>query len=200
MKIKVNIPKMNYLAVIVLSAAAMTVILTPHLFSQQVHAQQLNPNNIAPAAGTPSTMNATYTVSIPVSKGYVNGHIGYFIATDASDPQTAASITNSTGYKVNFSPSLASAPEASRQQGYDFVNGVKQPGSPMGFQLGVSSASPGEKGYSPLYELNFVKWNPSSTPRILKSASEILTAEKNGELTISKTGIVINSPEVNFGK
>ena len=30
----------------------------------------------------------------------------------------------------------------------------------MGFQLGVSSASPGEKGYSPLYALNFVSGMP----------------------------------------
>jgi hypothetical protein len=70
----------------------------------------------------------------------------------------------------------------------------------MGFQLGVSTASPGQKGYSPLYALNFVKWNSDATPRILKSASEILKAEKNGELTISKTGIVINSPEVVLNK
>ena len=70
----------------------------------------------------------------------------------------------------------------------------------MGFQLGVASASPGEKGYSPLYELNFVKWNANATPSILKSASEIMSAEHNGQVTISKTGIVINIPEVMLGK
>ena len=68
--------------------------------------------------------------------------------------------------------------------------------SPIGFQLGVSSALPGEKGYSPLSQLNYVKWNSNATPRILKSAAEILTAEKNGELSIAKTNIVINSPAV----
>ena len=54
----------------------------------------------------------------------------------------------------------------------------------MGFQLGIASALPGEKGYSPLYQLNFVKWNANATPKILKSVAEIITAEKNGELTI----------------
>ena len=195
MKIKLKIPKIPGL--LIAAAVVAFVILAPQLLSQQTLAQQPQTNS---TGSTASKMNVTNSVSIPVSGGYVNGNIGYFIATDASDPQIAASITNSTGFKVNFSPILASTPESSRQQGYDFINGIKQSGSPMGFQLGVASASPGEKGYGPLYELNFVKWNANATPSILKSASEILSAEKNGELTISKTGIVINSPEVIPGK
>ena len=63
----------------------------------------------------------------------------------------------------------------------------------MGFQLGVASALPGEKGYSPLYYLNFVKWKIMPLPRILKSVDEIMSAQKNGELTICPTNIVINS-------
>ena len=135
-------------------------------------------------------------ISIPLSKGYVNGKIAYFIATDASDSQIAASITNTTGFKVNFAPSLASTPDSAIQPGYVFVNGIKTTESPVGFQLGVSSALPGEKGYSPLSQLNYVKWNANATPRILKSAAEILDAQKNGELNIAKTNIVINSPAV----
>jgi len=195
MRIKLKIPKISRL--LVAASVFAIVILAPQLLSQQTLAQQAQTNSTGSVA---SKMNATNSVSIPVSRGYVNGNIGYFIATDVSDPQIAASITNSTGFKVNFSPILASTPESSRQQGYDFINGIKQSGSPVGFQLGVASASTGEKGYSPLYELNFVKWNANATPSILKSASEILSAEKNGELTISKTGIVINSPEVILGK
>jgi hypothetical protein len=135
-------------------------------------------------------------ISIPLSKGYVNGKIAYFIATDASDSQIAASITNTTGFKVNYAPNLASTPESTLQPGYVFVNGIKTTESPVGFQLGVSSALPGEKGYSPLSQLNYVKWNANATPRILKSAAEILDAQKNGELSIAKTNIVINSPAV----
>jgi hypothetical protein len=66
----------------------------------------------------------------------------------------------------------------------------------MGFQLGVATALPGEKGYSPLSQLNFVTWNTNASPRILKSAAEIMAADKNGELSIAKTSIVINSPAV----
>jgi hypothetical protein len=183
-------------AALVVFFLASIVMLAPQLLAQNSYAQQSSTNNTKTIGPISSKLNSTNSVTVPISRGYVNGKIGYFIATDASDAHIAASITNSTGFTVNYSPSLASSPESSLQQGYDFINGIKQGNSPIGFQLGVSTASPGEKGYSPLYALNFVKWNSNVTPRILKSASDILNAEKNGELTISKTGIVINSPEV----
>jgi hypothetical protein len=198
MKIKLNNPKI-YSLLVAASLFAIAIV-TSQLLSQHTIAQQPHAGDTHSVVSSAADISATNSVLIPVSRGYVNGNIAYFIATDASDPHVAASVTNSTGFKVNFSPSLASTPESSRQQGYDFINGIKQSDSPMGFQLGVASASPGEKGYSPLYELNFVKWNANATPSILKSASEIMNAEHNGQVTITKTGIVINSPEVMLGR
>src|SRR6476660_10436767 len=184
-----------------LAAVAITTIAilgSQLLLKQQIAAQQEQINNPSSTAPSPTSNNnsSSSTVSIPLSKGYVNGKIAFFIATDASDSQVAASITNTTGFKINFAPNLALTPDSSRQQGYDFVNGIRASGSPMGFQLGIASALPGEKGYSPLYQLNFVKWNANSTPRILKSVAEVITAQKNGELDVSRTNIVINSPAV----
>src|ERR671933_649014 len=135
-------------------------------------------------------------ISIPLSKGYVNGKIAYFIATDASDSQIAASVTNTTGFKVNYAPNLALTPESARQQGYVFVNGIRTSESPMGSQLGVASALPGEKGYSLLSQVNFVKWNANAAPRILKSVAEVTAAEKTAELSIAKANLVINSPAI----
>src|SRR5919206_1395753 len=178
------------------------ITLITMLGSQLALHQALSQGQAINATGSTSNSTASTNqsnpspISIPLSKGYVNGKIAYFIATDASDSQIAASITNTTGFKVNFAPSLASTPDSAIQPGYVFVNGIKTTESPVGFQLGVSSALPGEKGYSPLSQLNYVKWNANATPRILKSAAEIMTAQKNGELSIAKTNIVINSPAV----
>jgi hypothetical protein len=68
-----------------------------------------------------------------------------------------------------------------------------------------------DKGYSPIVQLNFVKWNNNSTNsdnaannntsitvRELKSATEIIAAQKNNELTITRTNILINSPAVSI--
>jgi hypothetical protein len=197
---KVKIPKI-YSPIAVVLIAAIAILGTQLLQQQMVRAQQQQTNNISSITTTtpaPSSNSkaASSTVSIPLSKGYVDGKIAFFIATDASDNQVAKSITNNTGFKVNFAPDLAFTSNSSRQQGYDFDNGIKTSRSPLGFQLGIASALPGEKGYSPLYQLNFVKWNPNTTPRILKSVAEVMTAKKNGEVEISNTNIVINSPVV----
>jgi hypothetical protein len=151
---------------------------------------------------TKTTNSTTNSISLLLAKGYVNGKIAFFIATDASDNGTAASITKNPGFKVNFAPALAFVPESARQQGYEFINGVRGEGS-FGFQLPIASALPGDKNYSPLVQMNFVKWNSnnnSSTSTVvareLKSVNDIMTAQKNNELTIAKTNIVINSPAV----
>jgi hypothetical protein len=173
----------------------------------QQDTQVQNNNNISSSSSTITTNNTINTKNTPnsislfLAKGYVNGKIAFFIATDASDNQTAASITKNPGFKVNFAPALALSLESTRQQGYEFINGVRGEGS-FGFQLPVASALPGDKNYTPLVQLNFVKWNSNSsftstvTVRELKSVDEIMAAQKNGELTISNTNIVINSPAV----
>ena len=134
-------------------------------------------------------------ISMPLSKGYVDGKIRYFLATDASDNKIAFSITKSTGFKVNFAPTMTMIPVSARGQGYDFLNGIKGGGS-FGFQTPVSNAVPGEKGYSPLVQLNLVRWNPLVKPSVLKSVAEIMNAQKNEQVTIINTNIIINSPVV----
>lgn len=185
------------------------LIIMLYMVQQNSIAQVQNNNNKSSSSSsstittnnTINTKNTPNSISLFLAKGYVNGKIAFFIATDASDNQTAASITKNPGFKVNFAPALALSLESTRQQGYEFINGVRGEGS-FGFQLPVASALPGDKNYTPLVQLNFVKWNSNSSftstvsVRELKSVDEIMAAQKNGELTIAKTNIVINSPAV----
>jgi hypothetical protein len=140
------------------------------------------------------------TASFNLSKGYVHGKIALFLATDSSDSQTSVSI-ESSGHKINYAPLLSSisssssSSSSSLQQGYDFLNGIKGEGS-FGFQLPVSSALPGEKKYSPLVHLNFIKWNENFIPRLLVSSEEIEQAYLIGEIQIIRTNIIINSPVI----
>jgi plastocyanin len=50
----------------------------------------------------------------------------------------------------------------------------------------------------PLWQTNFVKWNDNATARELKSVDEVLAAEKNGELVITPTNIIVNSPAIKW--
>ena len=154
-------------------------------------------NKIPLSSGSNTGASEIATVSMPLSQIFVDGKIVHFIATDASDAQIVSSVSSATNFKINYAPVLANSSEFSRQQGYVFINGVKGEGAQES-QMSVASALPGDEGYSPLFEINYVKWNTNATKdiQVLKSVDEITAAEKNGELTITKSNIVINSPAI----
>jgi hypothetical protein len=166
----------------------MSAVLSPTTFSLFVSQQ-----NAMAQQETPKTAS----IEIPLSKGYVDGKIAYFIATDASDEQAVKSIMNNTGFPINYAPILAQIPESQRGQGYLFLNGIKGE-APNGFQLPVANAVPGDEDYSPIWESNFVKWNDNATAKELKSVEEILSAQNSGELNVTETDIIVNSPAVNY--
>jgi hypothetical protein len=145
--------------------------------------------------------NANVEIDIPLMKGYENGNEIFFIATDASDNQTAAQITNATGFKVNFAPLLAMIPEEARGQAYVFENGIEGEG-PLGFQLPIINARPGQEGYSPLLQINLVRWNQEASaatqPTELRSEQDIIAASNAGQLTINNTDVIVNHPAVQW--
>jgi hypothetical protein len=61
-------------------------------------------------------------IDIPLQKGYENGNEIYFIATDASDEETAAYATNLTGFKVNYAPTLTQIPDTASAEAYAFTS------------------------------------------------------------------------------
>ena len=177
----------------------MSVVGMSGVFRYDFSDAQTTGNNSLISKELPNNLTSTPaedSIDIPVSKGFVDGKIAYFISTDASNNEVISSISNTTGFSVNYAPVLANTSNSSTQQGYVFINGVKGEG-PFGTQLSVASAIPGEDGYSPLFEINYVKWNSNSTSnRVLTSVDEILAAQNSGELNITKSNIIINSPAV----
>ena len=192
--IKINLlPNSAVIEVVLILLLSSTMVIFYPLVSeqQQQHQQDQPPGSILKLA------KANVPIDIPLSKGYIDGNIAYFIATDASDKHAVSSITNNTGFPVNYAPVLNNTPESIRGQGYVFSNGIEGE-APGGFQLPVANAVPGDKDYSPLWQTNFVKWNDNATARELKSVEEIMAAHKNGELTITETNIIINSPAIKW--
>jgi hypothetical protein len=177
----------------------MSVVGISGVFRYDFSYAQTTGNNSSINKELPNNLTSTPaedSIDIPISKGFVDGKIAYFISTDASNHEVISSISNTTGFSVNYAPVLANTSNSSTQQGYVFINGVKGE-EPFGTQLSVASAIPGEDGYSPLFEINYVKWNSNSTSnRVLTSVDEILAAQNSGELNITKSNIIINSPAV----
>jgi len=134
----------------------------------------------------------TGSVAPPI-KGYMEGQTIRFIHTEASDPKVAALLTKMKDSPVVHVPSLAQAPEAMLANVYVFKNGIKG-GGPFRFQPDVFDHPPGANGYSPLRRVILVTWKDEGSARVLKTAAEVKEAEARGEITIERTGVVVNMP------
>ncbi|MEE8116051.1 MAG: hypothetical protein V3T28_02985, partial [Gemmatimonadales bacterium] len=89
-------------------------------------------------------------------------------------------------------------------QFYVFTNGISQEGvepwggGPLGYQIDIFESVPGDEGYTPLRNPHLVTWNETAAPRILTSVAELLEAERNGELTVTQTNVIVNAPVVRW--
>lgn len=180
---------------------AITALILVAIIAAPPHFLTINPGKAQGQEVTPGSVlklaMASIPIDIPLAKGYQNGSEIFFIATDASDEKIAQQATKLLGFKVNFAPLLSQTPESALSQAYAFTNGIPGKG-PFGFQIPVLSAKPGDSGYSPLLQINTVTWKDNSTAKELKSVQEIMTSEKNGNLTLNKTGIVVNHPAIKW--
>lgn len=130
----------------------------------------------------------------PLVTGFYNGGELQFIHTEASDPDVANMLTEMMGGpQVILVPALAGAPDDLLANVYVFTNGVEGMG-PFGFQPDIFDAVPGDAEYRPLRRVNLVAWHEGTTPRELRSAEDLRTAEAAGELAITQPGIVVNMP------
>jgi DNA gyrase inhibitor GyrI len=141
------------------------------------------------AASSPAAMSVLGAHSIPAQTdetlpgfpAYYDAHQDVVVVSDAF-PKAAASM-----FRANFAPSLSAVPPASQPAWY-IVRGRAAPG-----QLAVLGSEPGESDYSPLWRTVFVKWHAGASPKVLTSDNMILGLAKKGQLTLTKTALVVNS-------
>lgn len=150
----------------------------------------LVPIRSQPLAG----MRATAGVPLPPPvRGYADGQEVFFIHTEASDPKVAELLAGMMGSPVLVVPSLARVPGVVLGTVYVFTNGVRG-GGPFGFQADVFDRPPGDPGYSPLRAVHLVRWIDEGGARLLTSAAEVREAAARGEVTIERSGVVVNMP------
>jgi hypothetical protein len=61
-------------------------------------------------------------------------------------------------------------------------------------QYNIVDVVPGQKGYTPLWEVSLVTWKEGVTPRKLTSAAAVRKAISAGEATVKKPGVIVNCP------
>lgn len=151
-------------------------------------------------ATTMMEQNLTKTnlpVTLPLTRGYVNGHEVFYVSTEASDKGLADHLTNVTGSRVVYAPSLSHTPASSFANIYAFKNGIAGSG-PLGFQPNVADSQPGDAKYSPIWRIITVEWKQGVSATELKSEQEILSAAQEGKVTIETTSMLVNCPFVQW--
>lgn len=146
-----------------------------------------------PLTATPMTVMASGAPQVPAVKGFAGGEEILFIHTEASDGQVAEMLTKMMGSPVLVVPALAQVPASILGNVYVFKNGVKGDG-PFGFQADVFDSTPERAGYSPLRAVHLVRWKEEGKARLLRSVDEVNTASAQGEITIERSGAVVNMP------
>lgn len=114
-----------------------------------------------------------------------------YVRTDTSDKATAEA--QGLNYVPQLANVLTSSP-AAFDDIYTFTNSNQ-------FNIVPSAPNPPgpnstDTAYQPLWQVSTVTWQAGATRRTLKSESELLNASARGEVTITKTNIVINCPIV----
>jgi len=123
-----------------------------------------------------------FRATLPVAVGWFNGEPCLYISTDASEPDVAAA------FQANYAPALATATSPVPIYAVtNFAQGNIVPSAP-------TPAGPGNtsQGYSPLWQVNMVTWNDGVTPQLLRSERDVLAMQMAGNVTVTKTNIIVN--------
>jgi len=67
-------------------------------------------------------------------------------------------------------------------------------------QHNIVDVVPGEKGYTPLWQVIEVTWAAGNKPRLLRSADDVQKAKAAGEVTLRTTPTIVNCPVLGFGQ
>jgi hypothetical protein len=151
------------------------------------HTSAPAPSTSAPASSAAMSTLGAHSLpaqtaqTLPAFPAFYDAHKDVVVVSDAY-PKAAAGT-----FHANYAPSLSAVLPASQPAWY-IVRGPAAPG-----QIAVLGSEPGESDYSPLWQTVIVRWKPGVTPQVLTSDNMILDLAKKGQLTATKTVMVVNS-------
>ena len=134
-------------------------------------------------------------VMIPMRDGFYDKGALRYIITDVSNKTISDKLTQKQNWNVKFAPKLRWAPASAQDTIYAFTNGIKGDGI-YGFQGEVFGVTPAQKEYTPLASLVTVSWKAGQKPQELQSAEDILKAEKDSRLKLTRTNVTVNVPQI----
>ena len=136
-------------------------------------------------------------VILPLQVGFFNGATALYITPEVGvDPNAPAAIIAAAhqvaeGFNSNFIPTnfgtLPNSPAV--DDIFAFTNFTQ--GNVLASAPHPAGPANTDTNYSPLWQISLVAWNPGYQGRVLKSQAEIENAANAGEVTITKTPIIV---------
>src|SRR5246127_3200311 len=170
-------------------AAFVTFVLFPLAAHLALARTQSNPESNG-AAARPK-------VILPLQSGFFDGSTALYITPEVGvDPNAPAGIIATAhqvanGFNSNFIPTnfgtLPNSPAV--DDIFVFTNFTQ--GNVLASAPHPAGPANIDTNYSPLWQISLVTWNPGYQARVLKSQAEIENAANAGEVTITKTPIIV---------
>jgi len=136
-------------------------------------------------------------VILPLQVGFFNGATALYITPEVGvDPNAPPAIIATAhqiaeGFNSNFIPTnfgtLPNSPAV--DDIFAFTNFTQ--GNVLASAPHPAGPANIDTNYSPLWQISLVAWNPGYQARVLKSQAEIENAANAGEVTITKTPIIV---------
>jgi hypothetical protein len=136
-------------------------------------------------------------VILPLQAGFYNSARALYITPEVGvDPNAPAAIIAAAhqiaeGFNSNFIPTnfgtLPNSPAV--DDIFAFTNFTQ--GNVLASAPHPAGPANTDTNYSPLWQISLVAWNPGYQGRVLKSQAEIENAANAGEVTITKTPIIV---------
>ena len=147
---------------------------------------------IATATVLAATVGAAATYSASVAPARAAAPVVQTAYAAAKRPVATGFYEGTTARYLDFGP-IKLKPGNKLAPIWTFTNGAAG-------QRNVIDTVPGEKSYTPLWQVRKVTWSTGRTRRVLKSADAVKKAAAAGDVTIVRTPAVVNCPVLGFGQ
>jgi hypothetical protein len=117
-----------------------------------------------------------------VEFSYYDSHFDAYIETDISNKKLAAK------EGINYSAVMGEEKAHTLPAQFE-VRGPAADG-----QLTVFGSEPGEKSYTPFWNLVYIRWMPGVTPVLITVDDQVDQLEADGMISVKRTPIVTNAP------
>ncbi len=159
---------------------------------------QLPGSNVKLSAATfAAGGSVTSTANLPLQAGYFNHEPALYITPEVGvgaggSGAAATALTIAQGFNATYVPAAFDTLNDQNEALDDiYVFSNFKQGNVLASAPHPAGAQNTDPNYTPIWQINLVAWNSGFTPRRLTSQQDILTAQKNKEVTVTLAPIIV---------